>query len=146
MTGLLHAHSGLRYLVLLAGVAAIGYYAFALATGRPAGKATRVVGSVFIGLFDLQVLLGLALVAMGRFYPQLIGHLAMMLLAAAQAHVLLVVNRKRATPGNVLPLVAVVVALALAVGGIYAIGRGPLTMTVASAAVDRGPAPALAHR
>lgn len=130
MTGLLHAHSGLRFLVLLAGFAAIGYYLFALATKRPADRLTRIFGSVFVGLFDLQVLLGVAMVAMGRWYPALAGHLAMMVMAAVTAHALLVVNRKRPQPGNVLPLLAVVIALGLAVAGIAAIGRGPFTMTV----------------
>lgn len=131
MTPLLHAHSGTRYLVFLAGLIAIGYLAFALATGRSAGKATRVLGAVFSGLFDLQLLLGLALVAMGRFYPAMWGHLSLMILAAVQLHALLVMNRKRAVPGQVLPLVAITAALVLAVAGIFAIGRNPLTMAVA---------------
>ena len=129
MNALFHAHSGLRYLVLLVGAIAIGYYTFALATKKPAGKATRAIGSAFVGLFDLQVLLGVALALGGRFYPRVWGHVAMMVLAMAQAHVLLVVNRRRKEPGNLLPLLAVVIALALAVGGIFAIGRGPFTMT-----------------
>lgn len=136
MTALLHAHSGLRYLVLLAGLVAAGYYVFALATKKPAGKATRVMGSVFVGLFDLQMLLGFTLVVMGRFYPALIGHFVMMLLAAAVAHGLLVMNRRSAEPGNTLPLAAVVIATGLAVGGILAIGRGPFTMTVGKSAID----------
>lgn len=139
MTALFHAHSGIRYLVLLVGVIAIGYYAFALATKKPAGKATRVLGSAFVGLFDLQVLVGTALALGGRFYPAVWGHVMMMVMAAAQAHVLLVVNRRRKEPGNALPLVAVVVALVLAVGGIFAIGRGPLTMTASHGASAAAP-------
>ncbi len=127
MTFLFHLHSGLRYLVLLVGVIALAYFAFGLATKRPVDKAVRILGSSFAGLLDLQVLIGIVMVAMGRYYPQLIGHIVMMVAAAGVTHVLLVVNRKRPTPGYTLPLAAVAIALALIVGGILAIGRGVFT-------------------
>ena len=129
MNFLFQAHSGLRYLVLLAAVVALAYFVSGLVMKRPVDKGVRILGSIFTGLLDLQIVLGLAMVAMGRFYPQLIGHIAMMLLAAAVTHVLLVLNRKRPSPGYVLPLIAVVVALALIAGGTMAIGRGVLTQT-----------------
>ncbi|XXF79898.1 hypothetical protein P2318_09170 [Myxococcaceae bacterium GXIMD 01537] len=126
MNFLFHAHSGLRYLVLLVGVAAIVYFAVGLATKRPVTKAVRILGSAYAGLLDLQVLLGIVLVAMGRYYPQLIGHIVMMLLAAGVAHGLLVANRRRPQPGYLLPLLAVAISLALIAGGIMAIGRSLL--------------------
>lgn len=129
MNFLFQAHSGLRYLVLLAGVVALAYFVSGLATKRPVDKGVRILGAAFTGLLDLQIVLGLIMVAMGRYYPQLIGHIVMMLLAAGVTHALLVVNRKRPSPGYVLPLVAVAVALALLSGGIMAIGRGVLTHT-----------------
>ncbi len=129
MNFLFQAHSGLRYLVLLAGLVALAYFVSGLAMKRPVTKAVRILGSSFMGLLDLQVLLGIILVAMGRFYPQLIGHIVMMLLAAAETHALLVINRKRPSPGYLLPLIAVLVALALIAGGIMAIGRGVLSQT-----------------
>ena len=46
---LFHAHSGLRYLVLLAGVAALVYFAVGLATKRPVTKAVRILGPTRIG-------------------------------------------------------------------------------------------------
>jgi len=124
-----HAHSGLRYLVLLAGLVALAYFLTGLVSKRPAGKGVRVMGAIFTGLLDLQVLLGSTMVVMGRYYPRLLGHIAMMVLAAGVVHGLLVANRKRPTPGYVLPLIAVAAALALIAGGIMAIGRGPLTST-----------------
>jgi hypothetical protein len=130
MIALFQAHSGLRFLVFLAALIALLYFAFGLATRRPAGKAMRVMGSIFVGLLDLQILLGVALVLSGRWFPALIGHLVMMVLAAIAAHVLLVINRRRARPGFALPFAAVGVALVLIIGGIYAIGRDPLKMTV----------------
>lgn len=129
MNFLFQAHSGLRYLVLLAGLVALAYFVSGLAMKRPVGKGVRVLGSIFTGLLDLQVLLGIILVAMGRFYPRLMGHIVMMLLAVAVTHALLVINRKRPSPGYALPLIAVLVALALIVGGMMAIGRGPLSQT-----------------
>jgi hypothetical protein len=126
MRFLFHAHSGLRYLVLLVGLVALAYFVMGLATKRPVDKGVRILGAAFTGLLDLQVVLGLVMVAMGRFYPQLIGHIAMMALAVAVTHALLVINRKRHNPGYLLPLIAVASALALIVGGIMAIGVGVL--------------------
>jgi hypothetical protein len=127
MNALYHAHSGLRYLVLLAGVAALLVLAAGLATGRPV-RAARALTSAFTGLLDLQILLGLGLVLGGVFYGALIGHLVMMLVAAVAAHVASVVARRAADErrANTTRLVGVLVALLCIVGGIMAIGRGVL--------------------
>lgn len=131
MTALLHTHSALRYLVLLAALLALAYLVYALATKKPYGKPGRVLPSVFVGLLDLQVLVGVAtLLVTRRWYPAMWGHLVMMVAAAVVAHVLLVRNRRRARPGYGLPLAAVLVATVLVIGGIFAIGRSPLRMTV----------------
>jgi hypothetical protein len=129
MNALFAAHSGLRYLVLLAGLVAVVFFAVGLARKQPVTRGVRVMGAVFSGLMDLQVLLGLILVAMGRYYPALIGHIVMMVLAVVVVHVLLVVNRKRAQPGYALPLAAVVLGLALICGGILAIRPSIFFMT-----------------
>jgi nitrogen fixation/metabolism regulation signal transduction histidine kinase len=129
MNLLFQAHSGLRYLVLLAGLVALAYFVSGLVTKRPVGKGVRVLGAIFAGLLDLQMLLGLIMVAMGRYYPRLIGHIVTMVLAIAVTHALLSINRKRPNPGYLLPLIAVAAALVLIVGGIMAIGRGVLTHT-----------------
>ncbi|HEX8821849.1 MAG TPA: hypothetical protein VF794_18125 [Archangium sp.] len=127
MNTLLSIHSYLRYLVLLVGVVAVAYYAFGLATKRPVDKLVRILGSSFAGLLDTQILLGIIGVAMGRYFPALIGHIVMMVLAAGLAHALLVMNRKRPNPGYLLPLIGVGGALVLVAGGIFAIGRGLLS-------------------
>ena len=129
MNALFHAHSGLRFLVLLLGVVCLVVFGLGLATNKPFGKVHRILGASFAGTLHLQVLLGLTLVAMGRWYPALAGHLAMMLLAAAAAQAAMTVNRKRAVPGMKLPLIGVAVALLLIFGGVMAIGRGLFTMT-----------------
>ncbi len=126
MQMLFSAHSGLRYLVLLGGVAAFLYFAYAVATKKGDERTAGILGSAFVGLLDLQALLGIVMVVMGTFYPALIGHLVMMIGAAVIAHVAMAMGRKAADPAkaNRLRLIGVVVALLLIVGGISAIGRG----------------------
>lgn len=131
MTGLLHAHSGLRFLILLLGVVNVVVLGLGLATKQPFGKLHRILGASFAGSLHLQVLIGVTLVAMGRWYPALIGHLVMMLVAAGVAQAAMTVNRKRPTPGFQLPLIGVLVALGCIFGGVMAIGRGLFTMSVA---------------
>lgn len=130
MRMLFYAHSGLRYLVLLMGLIAVAYFASGLATKRPVGKPVRILGSSFVGLLDLQVLLGIVLLGAGwPFYPALWGHLVMMLAAAALAHVMMVKNRRRLDPGYLLPLIGVGGALLLILAGILAISRNPMATT-----------------
>lgn len=130
MNALLHAHSGLRYLVLLLGFINVIMLVKGLATKGTPGKLERILGSSFAGTLHLQVLLGLSMVAMGKFYPQLIGHIVMMLMAAVLAQATLSINKKRAQPGFQLPLLGIGGALLLIFGGIMAIGRSPFLMTV----------------
>ena len=127
MNALYMAHSGLRFVVLLAAVVSCVVCAIGLAQGREFSKLARISCSAFIGTLHLQVLVGISMVLMGTWYPALIGHLAMMLAAAVLAQVMVMKNRKSAKPGYVLPLIGIVGALMLIVGGIYAIGRSPLS-------------------
>ncbi|HEY0880816.1 MAG TPA: hypothetical protein VGD87_04755 [Archangium sp.] len=130
MNALLHAHSGLRFLILLAAAANIVVLGAGLAQNTPFGKLHRILGASFAGLLHLQVLLGLGLVAGGIFYPKLIGHLVMMLLAAIGAQAAMTINRKRPQPNMKLPLIGVLFALFCIVGGVMAIGRGLFTFSV----------------
>lgn len=128
INGLFYAHSGLRYLVLLAGVVALGYSLFAVVTRRPYDRGIRRTAGAFAGLLHLQVLLGFVFLVSGRFYPALIGHIFMMLAAAAVAQIPLSVLRRR-PPEERRPmphLVGTAIALLLIWGGILAIGRGLL--------------------
>lgn len=123
---LLQAHSGLRYLVLLLGVVVIGYALFGLATKRPYDKTMRILGAAFTGVIDLTVLLGFANVFFGvGFYPMLGGHIVMMVLAAAVAHVVSAVMKRRPPEQRTwLPhVVGTAVVLAMVAAGILAIGR-----------------------
>lgn len=132
MEFLFAAHSGLRYLVLLAAAAALAYLVYGWLARRPYDRAARILTAVFVGVLDLQVLLGILLLLVRPFYPALSGHVVMMLLAAAAAHGFSVAARRREVPGARYRLAATGVALALllVVGGIFAIGRGLFTSTV----------------
>jgi len=121
----LNAHSGLRYLILLAGVLTVLYAAYGTVSGRSYDKPMRILASSFVGTIHLQLLLGLALLFSGMFQPQVMGHLFMMLFAAAAAQIPVSVMRRRPDEQkSFLPHgIGALVALGLIVGGIMAIGR-----------------------
>ena len=127
MNFLYHAHSGLRYLVLLAALAAVIALAYALATGRGA-RVARILPKVFTGLLDLQVLLGIGLVIGGDFPDMVVGHLAMMVLALVATHGASIIGGRASTERRelMIRLVGIVLALVLIAGGIMAIGRSVL--------------------
>ena len=122
---LLHAHSGIRYLVLLAALAVIVYAVYGLATGREYDRTMKVLSAVFTGLLDLTILLGVTLLFTGMFYPQLGGHIVMMILAAAVAHIVHGVMKRRPQEkrGYLPHVVGTLVAVGLVAAGIMAIGR-----------------------
>ncbi len=122
---LLHAHSGFRYLVLLLGLIVIAYAAFGVLTNRPYDPRMRVLSAAFTGVVDLTVLLGFANLFAGTFYPQLGGHIVMMVLAALVGHVVHgVVKRRPQEQKTYMPhLVGTVVVIGMVVAGIMAIGR-----------------------
>ena len=124
MSTLYHAHSGLRYLVLLAAVAALGALSYALATNR-ALRPARILSTAFAGLLDLQLLLGVALFFSGKFPDAVVGHLVCMVLAAASTHGSSIVGRRSSGERRelVIRLGGIALALLLIVVGIMAIGR-----------------------
>jgi hypothetical protein len=119
-------HSWLRYLVLLAGVALLVVGALHWSrTGPDSARQQRMAMAAFVGLLDLQVLLGIVLLTVWAYYPALIGHIMMMVVAAIAAHAGAVLARRRepARPGAPLRVATVAIALLLVVGGIMAIQR-----------------------
>jgi hypothetical protein len=57
----LHAHSWLRWLVLLLGLVAVARAFMGRSSGRPWAAADDLVASSFVGLLDLQLLIGLVM-------------------------------------------------------------------------------------
>ena len=127
MNFLFHAHSGLRYLVLLAAVAAVVALAYALATHRASGVA-RILARAFTGLLDLQVLLGIGLVVGGDFPDAVVGHLVMMVIAVVIAHGASIIGGRASTERReqMVRLVGILLALGVIIGGIMALGRSVL--------------------
>ena len=127
MTALFHAHSGLRYLVLLAAIVAIVSLGYALATGRRVRTAQRLA-TTFTALLDLQIVLGFGLVFGGLFPDAVIGHLALMLLGAIVVHATSYFGRQAESERREIGirLGGIVISLVLIVGGILAIGRSVL--------------------
>jgi FtsH-binding integral membrane protein len=117
-------HSMVRYLVLAAALATLVVALLGLRRATPS-KSERVLMLAFVGLVDLQVLLGVLLLLVFPFYGQLIGHLVMMTLAAVAAHAGTVMARRRepARSGSGARAITVGVVLVLIVGGIMAIQR-----------------------
>ncbi len=128
----LAAHSGIRYLAIALGAAALVYALFGLFTRRPYDKGMRILGSAFAGTLHLQLLLGFAVMFSGRFSPAVWGHFLMMLLAAALAQLAPSVMRRRpAQERSFTPhVICTALALAFIVGGIMSIGRGVFQSTV----------------
>lgn len=128
---LFYAHSGLRFLVLLAAVIAAAVMLWKWSSGRPFDGQSRASMAVFTGTLDLQIVIGIATVLTRPFYGALIGHLVMMVAAAMAAHGISVYGRKQPDPkrAHMLSFVAVVLALLLIVGGIMSIRPSPFYMT-----------------
>lgn len=88
---LLNLHSGVRWLVMLASVAALVWFALVWLAGLRNEKADRILMAAFNGLLDLQVTLGLVyLIASGMagagFPRYRLEHGFTMLVAALVAH------------------------------------------------------------
>ncbi len=122
---ILYAHSGLRYLVLLAGILVVAYAAHGLATKKDYDGTMKILAAAFTGLLDLTVLLGVATLFTNSFYPQLGGHIVMMLLAAVLAHVVYGVMKRRPPERRTYGphVVGTLIVLAIIATGILAIGR-----------------------
>lgn len=118
---LFSAHSGVRYLVLFSGLIALAWFVWGKAAGRSFTRPAPALLAVFIGLFDIQILLGLALLIGGRRPPGIWGHVALMLSAGVFVHV--INKRRKGKAGYGLPLLGVAGALALIVVGILSISR-----------------------
>jgi len=126
------AHSGLRYLVLLAGLLVVLQALAGLLGKREYSAAMARLAAVFAGLLHLQVLTGIALLFTRPFHTAVVGHLFLMLAAAAVAQLTgSVVKRRPPEVRSYGPhLVGSVLALGLVAAGVMAIGRGVLQSTM----------------
>jgi len=129
-----YAHSGVRFMVLLAAVVAAAVLLWGWISRRPFTGPSRAATAVFTGTLDLQFLLGIATLLTRPFYGALIGHLVMMVAAVFAAHGIITYGRKQtdARRAHQIALVGVVLALLLILGGIMAIRSSPFYSTPTS--------------
>lgn len=123
---LLHTHSGLRYLILLLGIAVVVYALRGAFTRAPYDNRMRVMGGVFGLLMHLNVFVGFVALFGRSFQPYLIGHIIMMIFAAVAAQIVPSVMKQRPMEERTyLPhAVGALVALGLVVAGILALPGG----------------------
>ena len=116
-------YSGIRYLVLLAGIAVVVYALYGATTRRPYDGRMRVLGGVFAMCMHLNVLLGLALLFTRPFATYLVGHIVLMVFAAVAGQIVPSVMRRRPMEERTwIPhAIGGVVALGLVVAGLVAI-------------------------
>lgn len=126
------AHSGLRYLVLLAGLFVVLQALAGILGRREYSTAMARLAAAFTGLLHLQVLTGVAVLFTRPFHTAIIGHLFLMLAAAAAAQLTggVVKRRPREEKSHGPHLVGAVLALGLVAAGVLAIGRGVLQSTM----------------
>lgn len=121
----LNAHSGMRFLVMLLGVMTAVYAIAGMLRKTPVDKTAMTLLRVFTVLLDVQIVLGILTLIFRGFYGALMGHIIMMIAAAAVAH-LGSARLKKAEPaarGYGLLLASSVIPLALMIAGILAIQR-----------------------
>lgn len=112
---LLHLHSGLRYLILLAGLAVILYALHGVIKKRPHDATMKNLAITFRSLMDVTLFSGIVVVMTGfGFYNDLGVHVILMLLATVVSHVVPAVMRKRKQEERTLMPYAVATAIALA--------------------------------
>ena len=124
-TILFHAHSGLRYLVLLAGILSLVYSLVAMLRNQSWNRPARILLASFVGLMDLQVLIGIVLAFVYAFYPALWGHIVLMVLAAVVGHIAAARNKRQPATrrSHQVAVIGSGAALVLIIGGILAISR-----------------------
>ena len=122
---ILFLHSGIRYVVLAAALAVLGYGLIGVVSRRPFDERMLKLGSILAMSIHVEILVGLGLLFTGSFSPAVTGHVFMMLFAAGTAQVVPSVMRRRPPEErSYLPyIISTTVALGLIAVGIMALGR-----------------------
>jgi len=88
---LLHAHSALRWIIVVAAIGAVALFGYSWLAKKSFPKPARILGAAYSGLLDLQVLLGAIFMiytgVKGAGFPLYrIEHMVLTILAAVVAH------------------------------------------------------------
>lgn len=120
-----YAHSGFRYLALLAGLAVIGYGIWGLARSRGHDKRLYNLAATYRLLMDITLFLGVAVLFSRRSGLGVGTHIVVMLFATVVAHIVPAVMRKREpAERSIMPyVVATSVSVGLVLLGTVMLGR-----------------------
>lgn len=129
---LYYAHSGTRWLVVLATVVALGFMLTSLITNRPQDKISRIVMSAFSSLVGLQWILGLfyylvfGTAVSSYTIPHQIEHATTMTLVVIAAHMYLPFRKRAKSDRNyyIVSLVVIAVVLLLVYAGVARLPQG----------------------
>jgi hypothetical protein len=85
-TILFYSHSGLRWLIVAAAVAAVVFFGYSWLSKKYAAKPARILTAAYSGMLDMQVLLGLILLFTTGVIRYRLEHMGVLILAALVAH------------------------------------------------------------
>jgi hypothetical protein len=125
------AHSGWRYVVIVATFALALYFAYLLAAKPAAHKRERIALAAWGGILDIQLTLGLVLLALylgnDKYYGALMGHWTLGIMAALVGHIPAFYKRLNGEPTvtarRVMGLALPILVFLLVLGGLAAINR-----------------------
>lgn len=122
---ILTLHSLIRFVVLLTAVIGIVKTVIALVQKSAPAKIDQTLASIFLGLYDLQLLLGLLIILLGGLINAL--HPIVMFIGLAAAHVLQgMTKRAKGSAVERNRLLFYVVPLVIILAGLAIIGRLPV--------------------
>lgn len=125
MNIVLELHSIVRFLVLLLAIVGIVLALVGLAQKKTPAKMDQTAGSIFLGLYDLQILLGILVILLGGLTNAL--HPVVMFIGLVVAHGLQrMTQRAKGTNIHVMRLGLYVVPLAIILLGLAVINHLPV--------------------
>lgn len=125
MNIVLELHSIVRFLVLLLAIVGILLALVGLAQKKTPAKMDQTAGSIFLGLYDLQMLLGILIILLGGLKDAL--HPVVMFIGLVVAHGLQRITRRaEGTNIHVMRLGLYVVPLAIILLGLAVINHLPI--------------------
>lgn len=125
MNIVLELHSIVRFLVLLLAIVGILLALVGLAQKKTPAKMDQTAGSIFLGLYDLQMLLGILIILLGGLKDAL--HPVVMFIGLVVAHGLQRMTRRaEGTNIHVMRLSLYIVPLAIILLGLAVINHLPI--------------------
>ncbi|MCL4395697.1 MAG: hypothetical protein M1482_13000 [Chloroflexi bacterium] len=117
-------HGLVRFVILLVALAGIGAALMAMARKSVPGNLDRTLASVFVGLYDLQALLGILIILLGGLSQAV--HPIVMFVGLAAAHGLQRMTKREGSNTPLLRLALFVVPLLIILVGLASIGHLPI--------------------